>query len=253
MTVDPEALRTHLVDSAIAGEVATPRANNLDNIRRTVAGDVNVTFGIAFTREWTFESLFALMVRKVGINGDLSYDGIDAIDPDLTMDRLTAMRERLRTAADRGDSVLLGTGHPANLLPVHQAAARRLAMAGCRILSGPSADAYDIGGVHVYRHGGHLLHTHSPAYMREVLANVGERPDLVLADHGWAGAAAQAGVETLGFADCNDPGLFLGEEQGSMLVTVPLDDGVSPHLYDPMIEFLLDGVGPPAGDRSARL
>jgi len=246
MTVETETLRKHLVATGIAGEVATSRTNNLDNIRRTVAGDANVTFGIAFTREWTFESLFALMVRKVGIQEDQSYDGIDTIDPDRTIDRLAAMRDRLRLAARRRDSILLGTGHPANLLPVHQAVGRRLAAAGCRLLSWPSEDAYDIGGVHVHRHGGHLLHTHSPAYMSEVLANVGERPDLVVADHGWAGAAAQSGIETVGFADCNDPGLFIGEEQGSMLATVPLDDGVAPHLYEPLIAFLLDGVGPAA-------
>ncbi|MDQ1726654.1 MAG: hypothetical protein QOK14_699 [Frankiaceae bacterium] len=243
MTVDTGALRNHLVASAIAGNVATTRANNLDNIRRTLAGDENVTFGIELVGEWTFERLFEVMVRKCGIHGDPSYEGIDTIDPELTIDRLTAMRDRLRQAADSRESVLLGTGHPANLLPVHQAVARALEQSGCRVLSGASDDAYLIGGVHAYRHGGHLPHTHSPSYMRKVLANVGEQPDLVIGDHGWAGAAAQAGVETVGFADCNDPGLFIGEEQGSMLVTVPLDDGVSPHLYDPVVAFLLEGVG----------
>src|SRR3978361_1841875 len=97
MTLD--ALRTHLVASAIAGPVGTPRANNLDNIRRTIAGDDNVTFGIEFVGEWSFERLFEVMVRKVGINADPSYDGIDTIDPDRTIERLTALRERLRRAA----------------------------------------------------------------------------------------------------------------------------------------------------------
>ncbi|MCU1676744.1 MAG: phosphatase [Frankiales bacterium] len=243
MTVEPAALRKHLVASAIAGEVATTRANNLDNIRRTLDGDENVTFGIEFTAEWSFDRLFEVMVRLVGIHADPSYDGIDTIDPDRTIERLTRMRARLRSAAQHRESVLLATGHPANLLPVHQAIARRLQEAGCRVLTGPLDDVYVIGGVHVYRRGGGLPHTHSPDFMRRVLADLHERPDLVVADHGWAGAAAQAGLQTVGFADCNDPGLFVGEEQRSMLCTVPLDDGVAPHLYDPMIEFLLDGVG----------
>ena len=226
--------------------MATTRGNNIDNIRRTLAGDENVTFGITLEGDWPFERLLAVMAAKVGINPNIRYDGIDTIDPDRTIDRLSAMRDRLRTAAAGRESVLLATGHPANLLPVHQAIAAALRAAGCRILRRPSTDVYDIGGVHAYRHGGNLLHTHSPHYMRVILAGLDDKPDLVVADHGWAGAAAQAGVQAMGFADCNDPGLFVGEEQGSLLVAVPLDDGVAPHLYDPLIAFLVDGVGPAA-------
>ena len=57
-------------------------------------------------------------------------------------------------------------------------------------------------------------------------------------DHGWAGAAAEAGIETLGMADCNDPALFVAEEEGKPIVTVPLDDNVPPHLYDPLSAFV---------------
>ncbi len=35
-------------------------------------------------------------------------------------------------------------------------------------------------------------------------------------------------------ADCNDPALFVAEEEGKPVVTVPLDDNVPPHLYDPL-------------------
>ena len=242
MNADPADLRAHLVASAIAGNVATSRVNNLDNIRRTLAGDENVTFGIELLGEWSFERLLGVMVARAGIQADPLYDGIDTIDADRTVERLTVMRERLRAAAHRRESVVLATGHPANLLPVHQAIAAALRTRGCRVVTAPTHDVYVVGGVHVYRRSGSLLHTHSPHYMRVLLADLPERPDLVMADHGWAGAAAQAGVQTMGFADCNDPGLFIGEEQESMLCTVPLDDGVAPHLYDPMIAFLLDGL-----------
>jgi hypothetical protein len=76
----------------------------------------------------------------------------------------------------------------------------------------------------------------------EALGDTGEpRPDLVVADHGWAGAAAEAGIDTLGYADCNDPALFVAEDEGKPLVTVPLDDNVPPHLYDPLSSYLLEG------------
>jgi hypothetical protein len=68
-------------------------------------------------------------------------------------------------------------------------------------------------------------------------------PDLVVADHGWAGAAGQAGIDALGFADCNDPALFVGEAEGRVLACVPLDDNVAPYLYAPLTAYLIDRAG----------
>jgi hypothetical protein len=68
-------------------------------------------------------------------------------------------------------------------------------------------------------------------------------PDLVIADHGFAGAAGQAGLLVVGFADCNDPALFIGEAEGLVDVSVPLDDNVSPDTYEPVTAFLLAQAG----------
>ena len=68
-------------------------------------------------------------------------------------------------------------------------------------------------------------------------------PDLVVADHGWAGAAGQAGIDAVGFADSNDPALFVAEAEGKVLVCVPLDDNVAPHLYAPLTAYLLAQAG----------
>ena len=65
----------------------------------------------------------------------------------------------------------------------------------------------------------------------------------MVADHGWAGAAGQAGIDTVGFADCNDPALFVGEAEGRVLSCVPLDDNVEPRLYAPLTAYLLDRAG----------
>jgi hypothetical protein len=62
---------------------------------------------------------------------------------------------------------------------------------------------------------------------------------MVMADHGWAGAAGQAGIATVGFADCNDPALFAGEAEGKVHAVVPLDDNVPPHYYTPLTVYLL--------------
>jgi hypothetical protein len=64
----------------------------------------------------------------------------------------------------------------------------------------------------------------------------------VIADHGWAGAAGEAGAHTVAFADCNDPGLFVGEAEGKIEVVVPLDDNVLPRYYAPLTERLVTQV-----------
>jgi hypothetical protein len=48
----------------------------------------------------------------------------------------------------------------------------------------------------------------------------------------------------MGYADCNDPALFLAESEGTVQVTIPMDDHVtSPRYYDPMTAYLLDAAG----------
>ena len=77
------------------------------------------------------------------------------------------------------------------------------------------------------------------AILRELSEAAGPWPDLAIADHGWAGAAGQAGIDTVGFADCNDPALFAGEAEGKVHPVVPLDDNVLPHHYTPLTVYLL--------------
>jgi hypothetical protein len=76
--------------------------------------------------------------------------------------------------------------------------------------------------------------------MQAILAGAdGPLADLVVADHGWAGAAAQHGLPVLGFADTNDPALFVGADEGKLDVVVPLDDNVTPADYAPLAAYLL--------------
>ncbi|MYW06104.1 phosphatase, partial [Streptomyces sp. SID3343] len=104
------------------------------------------------------------------------------------------------------------------------------------------------GDVAVLESGATLWHTHAPqpmAAILDALARDGRPlPDLVLADHGWAGCASRRGIETVCFADSNDPALFLGEEEGTVTVTVPLDDHVvDARDYHPMTAYLLAAAG----------
>src|SRR5207245_2049213 len=63
-------------------------------------------------------------------------------------------------------------------------------------------------------------------------------PDLVLAAHGWAGAAIVRGVETVCFTDVNDPALAVAKADGLVDIVVPCDDNLPPVAYEPVRDYL---------------
>jgi hypothetical protein len=257
-----EELRAQLCATRIAGAVDTPREINLRSYRRLADGSPYQRFGLDLQRRWTMAAVLEVMVRRCGVSPDPGHThGPDTIDPDLTLDALDAAADLLRAAARDRSRVMFATGHPAGLLPVHQALAIGLRAAGCTVLTPAPGWHYEeyknddlvrreiryIGDVAMVSNRGELNHTHSAVPMQGALATLTrageELPDLVVADHGWAGAAGEAGISVIGFADSNDPGLFLGQEEGKINVVVPLDDNVSPHLYAPLIGYLRRSAG----------
>ncbi|MBW1603092.1 phosphatase [Streptomyces sp. JJ66] len=249
-------LFAHLRHTRIAGEVATPRENNLAHYRALANGDRHYWFGLELGERWSDEQdVLAVMAERAGVVDDPGHRaGQDTIDPDLTLDALERAAVRLRKAADAGERVLLATGHPGGLLDVHRAVAGALRAAGCPIVRVPLGLVADQGvvvqlaDVAMHERGATLWHTHSPEPMRAILDALPQHgeplPDLVFADHGWAGCAGQHGLDTIGFADSNDPALFLAEAEGTLTVTVPLDDHVvNPRFYEPMTAYLLAAAG----------
>lgn len=257
-----DQLRAQLCHARIAGDVATPRESNLRAYHRLAAGEDYATFGLTFARHWHLEDILEVLARRCGVNPDaLHTDGADTIDPDHTLAALDAAAEALSAAAAARSRTIVATGHPAGLLPVQLAVAAALHRAGCPLLSPAAGWRYPewtrdreevreiryVAGVAMASNRGALNHTHSAVPMQAMLAELavtGEPPpEFVLADHGWAGAAGEAGATVVGFADSNDPALFLGAEEGKIAVTVPLDDNVEPHLYAPLTTYLLDRAG----------
>lgn len=260
-----EELRRHLVATGMAGEVATPRDNNLEHYESLARGARHYLFGLELSSTWTPADLLALMVKKAGVDPDPAHvRGVDTIDPDRTIDALDSMAARIRDAAERREDILLATGHPAALLPIYIEVGRVLEDFGCTIRTPAAGWSYVtntqfgrqereiryICGVAALSSGGALHHTHSPRPMQEMLHDVtmsgAAMPGLVLADHGWAGAAGQGGLDVVGFADCNDPALFVGEAEGKIQSAVPLDDNVDPRHYALLTAYLLASLDAPA-------
>src|SRR5207244_12508255 len=94
-------------------------------------------------------------------------------------------------------------------------------------------------------------HTHDGGPMRRMLDAI--RPDLVFADHGFAGVAIEAGVETLSIADVNDPALLVAKAHGRTETVIVMDDNVRPEAYWPCCQEIGAQLpaAPGSGSRSA--
>ena len=73
--------------------------------------------------------------------------------------------------------------------------------------------------------------------MHDVLRKL-DAMDLVVADHGFAGAAVAAGIPTVAVMDTNDPALAVVDLRGADLTVVPMDDNRPQNSYAAALEVL---------------
>lgn len=251
---DDAAFGRYLEQVRITGQVATPREANLEHITGFLEGVEHLEFGVRLTRPWSWEEVFEVMVQRCGLDPDLTHrSGQDTIGTAQCIAQLDAYGRAFGQALAQRRSILFATGHPAGLFVVYQAMAQAARAHDCEVLQIEEGIAFDggdlrqINDVVMYQRYGALAHTHFSEPMRLVLdqlAEEGKAPGLVVADHGFAGTAASAGWETIGIADCNDPGLFVAQAQGQLGVCVPMDDNVLPHFYAPVVRRILDSAEP---------
>jgi len=243
------ALREVLLTELICGDTKTPRESVVGNAERLAAGDPDKLLG------FTFENLTAREVMNdvasvCGCSPNLAErSGPGVIEVELTLDALAAVEARLCRAARDGEHVLFATGHPTGLLPKYMALARGLDASGCKLLTPRSGERLAppeagrgnrvryFDAVAVLSDGAHLYHTHESWPMHALLDAI-EPPDLVIADHGYAGAAIMRDIETVSFADVNDPALLVAKARGLTEIVVPLDDNREPERYSAVTSFL---------------
>jgi hypothetical protein len=241
------------------------RRNVRWKIHQLVAGDRTAQFGLTgltpvgglseSAAAPTLETVLRLMGDAAGFDPDPNVlDGPMSVDPNLVLAACRGAGERLAEAATRGERVLLATGHPGGLLLLYQATGSLLERHGAKLLEPLDGFAFDhdgqrreiryVGGVAVYTGGASMLHTHSPAPMELMLAESG--PDLVFADHGFAGAAIEAGIDTISIVDVNDPAPVLARALGRTEHVICMDDNVRPEAYWPCFQALAAAFPPAA-------
>lgn len=240
-------LREALVEAGIAGVNSHDRANMLWKIRRLEYGDPDLQFGISGVSGIPAVEVLGLVADAAGCSPDPSYrEGPVEVDAEKIISSCERLGARLAAAAGRGERVLLATGHPAALPMLYQVAAGLLVAGGGKILRplegiswkelGRHRQIRYLGGVAVLTDRAGTKHTHSPEPMRRMLEE--EAPDLVFADHGFAGAAIEAGIDTIAIADINDPALVVAAHQGRCGPVVVMDDGRLPEAYWPCFQAI---------------
>jgi hypothetical protein len=255
--VNDNGLHEHIVGSRLAGFVATSPGNTLANCAKLVAGLERYTFGLSHWRTATVREAVDAVRAVCGGDpgGTEDADGDGWIDPQATLAAIEVHRERIADAAAAGARVLVATGHPTGLLAHYTAITRRLQASGCLLLA-PLDDTLVrrheetdhkravrfLDGVGCVHDGASLLHSHRSIYMESMLDALGGGPgdvDLVIADHGMAGAAIERGIPTLSIADVNDPALPLAQVRGYTDAVLPIDDNLAPRLFVPVTGAML--------------
>ena len=145
------------------------------------------------------------------------------------------------------------------MLWCYQQLAAHLEAEGARVLRSdavgpvPRSGTGGSGGRSVWWHGAVAVVTDGHSLLADDGLDLGEewlftvgRPDLVVADRGFAAAAAAAGHETIACADLDAVALEVAARQGLAIVVVPVDDCCAPAAYSSLVERLTQPVAVPA-------
>ncbi len=248
-----EALETGLLDGRVAGPVSHPLENVLLHIALMNEGDPDKQFGLeGLPGALSDERVLELVGELAGVMPDPAGGNAPVVvEAGAVLDTCSAAGDRLARAGERGETVVLATGHPAGLIHLYAELGRELVARGATVArpadgqTWRDSDRWEwqiryLSGVAMLTDTESPKHTHSGEPMRRMLREL--RPDLVVADHGFAGAAIEAGIDAVSVADVNDPALLVARELGRTEHVVVMDDNVQPDAYWPCFQAFLTGM-----------
>jgi hypothetical protein len=250
--VDPALTQQaeYLLSAGVAGTSTSHGADdNLYKINLLLNHDDSATFGMEeLLSGVSFEEAYEAVAYHLGYPPDAEENpGRGCIDPARTAAGLREAGGRIRDVAVAGGRVAFGTGHPGALVVYYLGLARWVEDLGGEavVMEVRGRDEREVpldwaGPVAVMGDGASLLHTHDPDPMRHVLREAGP-VDLVVADHGFAGAAVAAGIPAVAIMDTNDPALAVVAQRGADLTVIPMDDNRPLNSYTTALNVLKAG------------
>lgn len=234
-------LENTAVSSGITGEISMHDEKlNRQAISRMLVGDNYTLFGIRVVLQairkghLDHDRASSIMAASLGIDERrFRQKGSSFIQPEITLERLVQMFTEIDLAIAAGETIALGTGHPGSMLQFYLLLEEYILRAGgqvavltqpLRFVPGLRLDTVD--AVMVVSDRGSLHHTHDFKPWEAWLSKLGTKnyPGLAIADHGFAGAAINAGIKTIGLHDVDDPGIPIAAVFGANVIPVPMND-----------------------------
>jgi hypothetical protein len=242
---EDHVLERRLTKLRLSGpELSHSRKNNVEAVKRMVNGDTYANFGIRMVIEHfasdgaDADAALKIVAGITKCSQDINYtEGRGYISPSSTIKGLKAAAAAIRRVASQGGSVVFATGHPGAMIDFYTELAylvRRLGghvldlAKGQLVFQGDDRDHIkvvdSVNSIAFLSDTCGALHTHESRPMELMLDSAARLPDLVVADHGFAGEAINRSIPTVAVMDTNDPGLGIAKHLGANLVLVPMND-----------------------------
>jgi hypothetical protein len=232
--MDFHAFSSRLVGLHLTGELNrnTPQANR-QAIREYIARNDYWTFGADLDElsDLDYDELATIMASALGMTDErFASNDQPYIDPDVTAGGILELRHRLEVAAKAGQRVLFATNHPGSMLGFYQVMASHFEALGGKLITlteplvAPDSRWLDqVGGVVMLSDEGNLMHAHvGNGFIDCVKAN---DPDIVVADHGFAMDAMNAGKNVIAIFDVDDPALpIVASRTPERVFAFPMND-----------------------------
>jgi hypothetical protein len=254
-------------EALAAGGIVGPhqshtRQNNISKIHGLIEAPSDEWFGLSGMDAYSATQVLGWLADLTGCSTDLEdVAGCDVMDGNKTVAAIVRAALRLREEAARGAVILAATGHPTGMLEHNIRVIDAFRRAGGKVLhlreeetflvGRREAEVRYVGSVGCFADWGALKHTHSAVPMEELL-RAEPWPDIVLGDHGFAGAAIERGIPTVAVMDINDPALAVawarsGAHDSKDVLIIPMDDNRPPRSYEPswrLFEQIMAGWDP---------
>jgi len=240
--ITPPTPRAQIVAARLAGKHAAVGRREVEHVvDRLASGAPDAGLGLDFGPVAREEARDAL----VDIWGWDPGSPRATIDPDRTLAGLERACRRIASVAALGGRIALATGRPASFLPLYRAVAAHARALGGLVLTADEQRIDGRGGRVLWWLDGVAVVTDGSAVLAEDAVDAGGEwlfalgiPDLVVADLGFAAAAAAAGHETVALAGFDGVALGVAARRGRPVSVVPIQDGQPPTAYRVAIDCL---------------